>query len=80
METIDALAADKQVTPAQIALAWVHAQGDYVVPIPGTKRRSYLEENAAALEVELSDAELAALADAGQAQGERYADMSSVNR
>ena len=80
VEKIDALATDKQVTPAQIALAWVHAQGEDVVPIPGTKRRSYLEENVAALEVELSDAELAALADAGQAQGERYPDMSSVNR
>ncbi len=69
VEKIDALATDKQVTPAQIALAWVHAQGEYVVPIPGTKRRSYLEENVAALEVELSDAELAALAEAGQAAG-----------
>jgi aryl-alcohol dehydrogenase-like predicted oxidoreductase len=80
VEKIDALASDKQVTPAQIALAWVHAQGENVVPIPGTKRRSYLEENVAALAVELSDTELATLADAGQARGERYPDMSSVNR
>jgi aryl-alcohol dehydrogenase-like predicted oxidoreductase len=80
VERIDALAAEKDVTPAQIALAWVHAQGSYIVPIPGTKRRSYLEENVAALEVELSDEDLTALDEAGQAQGERYVDMSSVNR
>ena len=80
VEKIDALAAEKGATSAQIVLAWVHAQGDEVVPIPGTKRRSYLEENVAALEIELSAEELAALGDAGQAQGERYADMSSVNR
>jgi aryl-alcohol dehydrogenase-like predicted oxidoreductase len=80
VERIDALAAEKDVTPAQIALAWVHAQGSDIVPIPGTKRRSYLEENVAALEVELSDEDLTALDEAGQAQGERYADMSSVNR
>ena len=55
VERIDALAAEKDVTPAQIALAWVHAQGDDIVPIPGTKRRTYLEENAGALDVELSD-------------------------
>ena len=80
VERIDALAAEKDVTPAQIALAWVHAQGEDVVPIPGTKRRRYLEENAGALELELSDDDLAELDAAGQAQGDRYADMSSVNR
>ena len=58
----------------------MHAQGEDVVPIPGTKRRRYLEENAAALELELSDDDLAELDAAGQAQGDRYADMSSVNR
>jgi aryl-alcohol dehydrogenase-like predicted oxidoreductase len=80
VEKIDALAAAKGVTPAQIALAWVHAQGEDVVPIPGTKRRGYLEENVGALEVELSDEDLAALEAVGRAQGERYADMSGVNR
>jgi aryl-alcohol dehydrogenase-like predicted oxidoreductase len=80
VERIDALAVAKEVTPAQIALAWVHAQGEDVVPIPGTKRRRYLEENVGALEVELSAEDLAALDAAGQARGERYADMSSVNR
>jgi len=80
VERIDALAAEKRATPAQIALAWVHAQGEDVVPIPGTKRRNYLEENVGALDVELSDEDLEALDEGGQAQGERYADMSSVNR
>jgi len=80
VEQIDALAATKDVTPAQIALAWVHAQGEDIVPIPGTKRRRYLEENVGALDVELSEGDLEALDGAGQAQGDRYADMSSVNR
>src|SRR5215217_8943257 len=80
VEKIDALAAEKGATPAQVALAWVLAQGDDVVPIPGTKRRSYLEENVGALDVELSDEDFEALDEAGQAQGDRYADMSSVNR
>jgi aryl-alcohol dehydrogenase-like predicted oxidoreductase len=80
VERVDALAAEKEVTPAQVALAWVHAQGDDLVPIPGTKRRGYLEENVGALDVELTSADLAALDTAGQARGERYADMSSVNR
>jgi aryl-alcohol dehydrogenase-like predicted oxidoreductase len=79
VERIDALAAEKGVTAAQVALAWVLEQGADIVPIPGTKRRSYLEENAAAVDVELTDEDLAALEDA-QAAGDRYADMSSVNR
>ncbi len=61
---IEKIAAAKNCTPAQIALAWVHAQGDDIVPIPGTKRRQYLEQNAAALEVNLSGAEIATLANA----------------
>jgi aryl-alcohol dehydrogenase-like predicted oxidoreductase len=80
VERIDALAAEKDATPAQVALAWVHAQGEDVVPIPGTKRRRYLEESAGALDVELNEEDLAALDEVGQAQGERYADMSSVDR
>jgi aryl-alcohol dehydrogenase-like predicted oxidoreductase len=80
VERIDALAAEKDATPAQVALAWVHAQGEDIVPIPGTKRRAYVEENAGALDVELSSEDIEALAAAGQAQGDRYADMSSVNR
>ena len=80
VERIDAIAAERDVTPAQVALAWVHAQGEDVVPIPGTKRRSFLEENVGALDVELTAEELAALEEAGQAAGDRYADMSGVNR
>jgi aryl-alcohol dehydrogenase-like predicted oxidoreductase len=77
------LAEQKGVTPGQLALAWVLSRGDDVVPIPGTKRRGYLEENAAASEVELTEDELARLEDAfpvGAAAGDRYPDMSTVNR
>ncbi|HEX5910963.1 MAG TPA: aldo/keto reductase [Thermoleophilaceae bacterium] len=75
VEKVEALAAAKEVTPGQLALAWVHAQGDDVFPIPGTKRRAYLEENAAAFEVELTADDLAALDEAvpaGAAAGDRY--------
>ena len=73
VEQVKALAADKGVTPAQLGLAWVLAQGDGIVPIPGTKRRSRLEENAGALDVTLTDAELEAIAQAlPEASGDRY--------
>ena len=71
------------ITAGQLALAWVLAQGADVVPIPGTKRVRYLEENVAAASVMLSVDDLAAIEaalPAGAAVGERYADMSSVNR
>ena len=77
------LAAEKGVRPAQLALAWVLARGDDIVPIPGTKRRSYLEQNAGALDVELSDEDLARVGDAiGEPAGTRYdeASMRSLNR
>jgi aryl-alcohol dehydrogenase-like predicted oxidoreductase len=77
------LAAAKDCTPAQFALAWVLARGDDVVPIPGTKRRTYLEQNAAAVDVELTEDELRELDDTfppGAAAGDRYADMSSIGR
>jgi len=80
---VEALAAEKGARPSQIALAWVLSRGDDIVPIPGTKRRSYLEENAAAAEVDLTPAELERLEQAfpaGVAAGDRYPDMSSVNR
>jgi aryl-alcohol dehydrogenase-like predicted oxidoreductase len=80
VERVDAIAAAHDVTPAQVALAWVHAKGEDLVPIPGTKRVRYLEENVAALDVELSDDDLATLDGAGQAAGDRYPDMSGVNR
>ena len=73
------LANEKGVTPAQLALAWVHAQGKDVVPIPGTKRRRYLEDNVAAIEIQLSGDELERLDGLGKAVGDRYADMSRVN-
>jgi aryl-alcohol dehydrogenase-like predicted oxidoreductase len=72
---VDELAKDKGTTPAQLALAWVLSRGDDVIPIPGTKRRSYLEQNAAATEVELSPADLEEIEDAvpkGAAAGDRY--------
>jgi aryl-alcohol dehydrogenase-like predicted oxidoreductase len=61
VQQVQALAADKGVTAGQLALAWVLAQGDYLIPIPGTKQRKYLEENVAALDVKLSREELQAL-------------------
>jgi len=61
VKQVQALAADKGVTAGQLALAWVLAQGDFIIPIPGTKQRKYLEENVAALAIHLSPAELAAL-------------------
>jgi aryl-alcohol dehydrogenase-like predicted oxidoreductase len=80
VERIDALAAAKGCTPAQVALAWVHAQGRDLAPIPGTKRRRYLEDNIGALDVVLSDDDLASLDALGRAAGDRYADMSPLNR
>ena len=61
VEQVKSLAADKGVTAGQLALAWVLAQGDYIIPIPGTKRRTYLQENVEALSISLSAQELAAL-------------------
>lgn len=61
VEQVQALAAEKNVTAGQLALAWVLAQGDYLIPIPGTKQRKYLEENVAALDVVLSQEDLSAL-------------------
>jgi len=75
------LAQAKECTPGQLALAWVLAQGDDVVPIPGTKRIPYLEENVAAADVVLGDDDLAALEEAvprGAVVGDRYGDMSTV--
>jgi aryl-alcohol dehydrogenase-like predicted oxidoreductase len=72
-EKVRELADEKGVTQAQLALAWVLAQGEDVVPIPGTKRRSYLEQNAAAVDVELTDDDLARIdAELPAAAGARY--------
>ncbi len=82
-EHVRELAEAKGCTPAQLALAWVLSRGDDVVPIPGTKRRTYLEQNAAAADVTFSDDELQRIEGAfppGAAAGQRYADMSSIGR
>ena len=76
------IAEAKGITPAQLALAWVLAQGEDLVPIPGTKRRKYLGENAAAVDVELTDDDLRRIdAELPAAAGERYdeAGMASVH-
>ncbi len=83
VERVRELAAAKGCTPGQLALAWVLAQGPDVAPIPGTKRIPYLEENVGALDVVLTDDDLAALAAAVPREavvGERYGDMSSIDR
>ena len=83
VDTVRVLAVRKGVTPGQLALAWVLAQGPDVVPIPGTKRIAYLEENVAADAVEVTAEDLAALDAAlpiGAAAGERYADMGTIDR
>jgi aryl-alcohol dehydrogenase-like predicted oxidoreductase len=75
VKTVEELAREKRCQPSQLALAWVLAQGDDIVPIPGTKRRNYLEENAAAVDVELTPADLRHLSEAfpsGAASGMRY--------
>jgi len=75
LKPLEALAADKRCTPAQIALAWLLAQGPDIVPIPGTKRRKYLEENCAAADVELTGEEVRSLSAAFEpnvAAGTRY--------
>ncbi len=80
---VEAIASEKECTPGQLALAWVLAQGEDVVPIPGTKRRTYLHQNAEAAEIELSAADLAALDEAapiGAAAGDRYPDMTPIGR
>ncbi len=77
------LAAERRVTPAQLALAWLLAKGTDIVPIPGTKRRVYLEENATAAAIALAPEEVERLDMAvprGATAGDRYADMSTVNR
>jgi aryl-alcohol dehydrogenase-like predicted oxidoreductase len=79
-ERVKTIAEAKGATPAQIAIAWVLSRGDDVVPIPGTRRRTYLEQNAAASEIELTAEDLAELNELGDAAGDRYPDMSAVNR
>ena len=83
LQRLEEVAADKHVTAAQLALAWVMHRGADVVPIPGTKRRRYLEENAAAAALELNDDDLERLDQAlppGATAGQRYADMKTIDR
>jgi aryl-alcohol dehydrogenase-like predicted oxidoreductase len=85
VDKVKAIAADKGVTPGQLALAWVLAQGEDLVPIPGTKRIAYLDENLCALELTLSASELAAIEavfPTGAASGTRYPEssMAALNR
>jgi aryl-alcohol dehydrogenase-like predicted oxidoreductase len=83
VDQIAEIAAEKKVSPAQLALAWVLAQGDDVVPIPGTTKVAHLEHNLKALEIELTGEDLARIGEAfppGATAGERYPNMSSVNR
>src|ERR671915_1496442 len=84
-ERVREIAAEKNATPGQLALAWLLYQGDDIVPIPGTKRRKYLEENAATADITLTNEDLRRIEEAmpkGAAAGERYAEqqMRSVNR
>lgn len=85
VDEVKAVAAERSATPAQIALAWLLAQGDDIVPIPGTKRREYLEENLKALGIVLSDDEVRRIDEIfpfGAASGERYPEqaLAAVNR
>jgi len=80
---VEEIARRKKCSPSQLALAWVAAQGEDIVPLFGTKRRKYLDENLAALDVEITPADLEEIdevAPKGVAAGERYPDMSHVNR
>jgi aryl-alcohol dehydrogenase-like predicted oxidoreductase len=84
-ERVREIAAEKGATPGQLALAWLLARGDDIVPIPGTKRRTYLEENAGAVDITLTGEDLRRIEEAiprGSAAGERYSEqmMRTVNR
>ena len=80
VDAVEAVAREAGATPAQVALAWILAQGEQIAPIPGTKRVSRLEENVEADSVELSPAQLVALDALPTPAGDRYADMTPLNR
>lgn len=83
VKRVQAIAQEKNVTAGQLALAWVLAQGDDIVPIPGTKHIDYLQENIAAVDIHLTDEDVRRINEAapkGKTSGPRYADMSTVNR
>jgi aryl-alcohol dehydrogenase-like predicted oxidoreductase len=80
VDAVEAVAKEINATPAQVALAWILAQGEHIAPIPGTKRVERLEENVAADELVLSPEQIAKLNAIEAPSGDRYADMSSINR
>jgi aryl-alcohol dehydrogenase-like predicted oxidoreductase len=83
VKRVNEIAAEKDVTPGQLALSWLLPWGHDIVPIPGTKRREYHEENVVATDIQLSEEELRRIEEVTPkdvAAGERYADMSSVKR
>ena len=83
LREVEAIAGERKAAPSQLALAWVLSRGNDIVPIPGTKRVKYLEENAAALQISLSDDEVRRLEEVfpiGVTAGDRYPNMSLVNR
>ena len=77
---VEMVAKEVAATPAQVALAWLLAQGDDIVPIPGTKHVSRMEENAAAVGITLTAEQVARLSALQAPVGDRYADMSRINR
>jgi aryl-alcohol dehydrogenase-like predicted oxidoreductase len=82
VRVLEAIAAERSITPAQLALAWLLHQGEDIMPIPGTRHRKRLEENCAAVDIVLSKDDLARIdevAQPGAFAGDRYADMSTVN-
>jgi len=80
VDEVQAVAAQAGATPGQVALAWLLAQGEDIVPIPGTKRVSRLEENAAADAITLTQDQLDRLSALAPAVGDRYADMTTIDR
>jgi aryl-alcohol dehydrogenase-like predicted oxidoreductase len=80
VDAVEAVATEAGATPAQVALAWLLAQGDDIVPIPGTKHVSRIEENVGAVGIKLSAGQLERLGEIKAPVGDRYADMSRINR
>jgi aryl-alcohol dehydrogenase-like predicted oxidoreductase len=80
VDAVEAVAKEAGATPAQVALAWLLAQGDDIVPIPGTKHVSRIEENVGAIGIKLSAGQLERLGEIKAPVGDRYADMSRINR
>ena len=80
VDVIEGVAGEVDATPAQVALAWLLAQGEDIVPIPGTRKLERVDENIGATELALTDDQLRRLGGVAPAVGDRYADMSSVTR